>query len=102
MPNALVCLVFALAVAGPGAGQESAAGSRERLIAALERLMMTGEPNQTSVDDGQLLQLAVDAAIRSGELASAAARFSKCRDRFPSKRSFTCPLMATSTWKQER
>jgi hypothetical protein len=51
----------------PAAGQGASPDSRAKLIATLERLMTTGEPHQTSIDDGQLLQLAVDAAIRSGD-----------------------------------
>jgi hypothetical protein len=67
MLRLVVCLLCALLVAAPAAGQDASTGSRARLIAALERLMATGEPHQTSVDDGQLLQLAVDDAIRSGD-----------------------------------
>ena len=67
MPAVFVCLLCTLVVAVPAAGQDVPTGSRARLITALERLMMTGEPHQTSVDDGQLLQLAVDDAIRSGD-----------------------------------
>jgi hypothetical protein len=40
---------------------------RSALIAALERLMATGEPHHTTHDDGQLLQLAVDEAIALGD-----------------------------------
>lgn len=67
MPSVFVCLLCTLVVAVPAAGQDVPTGSRARLITALERLMMTGEPHQTSVDDGQLLQLAVDDAIRGGD-----------------------------------
>jgi hypothetical protein len=37
------------------------------LVAALERLMLTGEPRHTSHDDGQWLQAEVDAAIARGD-----------------------------------
>jgi hypothetical protein len=40
---------------------------RATLVAALERLMTTGEPADTSHDDGQLLQQAVDTAIEQGD-----------------------------------
>jgi hypothetical protein len=40
---------------------------RATLIAALERLMLTGEPSDTSHDDGQLLQWGVEAAIARGD-----------------------------------
>jgi hypothetical protein len=40
---------------------------RATLITALERLILTGEPSDTSHDDGQLLQWSVDAAILRGD-----------------------------------
>ena len=67
MPTIVVCLLGALAVAVPAVAQEAPTDSRAALIAALERLMMTGEPHQTSLDDGQLLQLSIDDAIRNGD-----------------------------------
>jgi hypothetical protein len=62
----LVCVLGALLVALPAAAQE-AMESRAGLIRALERLMKTGEPHQTSLADGQLLQLSIDDAIRNGD-----------------------------------
>src|SRR6476620_1051312 len=41
--------------------------TRERVIAALEKLLVTGEPRHTSHDDGQWLQMEVNAAIARGD-----------------------------------
>ena len=41
--------------------------TRGRVIAALEKLMITGEPRHTSHDEGQWLQTAVSAAIARGD-----------------------------------
>jgi hypothetical protein len=67
MPTILVCLLGALAVAALPTAQAARTESRAALIAALERLMVTGEPPQTSFDDGQLLQLSIEDAIRNGD-----------------------------------
>ena len=67
MPTILVCVLGALAVSAPVVAQDPPSDSRAALIAALERLMTTGEPHQTSLDDGQLLQLSIDDAIRNGD-----------------------------------
>lgn len=66
MLTRLVCVLGALVVTVPAAAQE-VTESRAGLIAALEWLMLTGEPHQTSLDDGQLLLLAIDDAIRNGD-----------------------------------
>jgi hypothetical protein len=62
----LLCVLGILGVAVPP--QDPPTESRAALIAALERLMITGEPHDTSLDDGQLLQLSVDDAIRNGDI----------------------------------
>ena len=67
MLTIFVCFLGALAFAVPAVAQETPTDSRTGLIAALEKLMMVGEPRLTSLDDGQLLQLDVDDAIRNGD-----------------------------------
>lgn len=67
MPVILLCLLGVFAVALPAMAQDAPTDSRAALIAALERLMMTGEPHDTTFDDGQLLQLSIDDAIRNGD-----------------------------------
>jgi hypothetical protein len=67
MPTILVCLLGALAVAWSAVPQDAPTDSRAALITSLERLMLTGEPHQTSSDEGQLLQLSIDDAIRKGD-----------------------------------
>ena len=62
-----MCFLGALAVAANAATQDAPVDSRAVLMAALERLMITGEPHQTSLDEGQLLQLSIDDAIRNGD-----------------------------------
>jgi hypothetical protein len=57
---------FLLAVA-PSAHAETES-DRGRVIAALERLMLTGEPRHTSHDAGEWLQGVVDAAVRRGDV----------------------------------
>ena len=59
MPVILLCLLGVFAVALPAMAQDAPTDSRAALIAALERLMMTGEPHDTTFDDGQLLQLSI-------------------------------------------
>src|SRR3954470_17115550 len=41
--------------------------TRERVIAALEKLLITGEPRHTSHDEGQWLQAEVSAAVARGD-----------------------------------
>jgi hypothetical protein len=51
-------------------GRHAAADAQARRadpVAGLEQLMMTGEPRHTDHDDGQLLQAAVNEAIRQGD-----------------------------------
>jgi hypothetical protein len=56
--------VAAVALAAPAAAQNNAqTGSRARIIAALERLMLTGKPLHNTHNDGVLLQAAVDNAF---------------------------------------
>jgi hypothetical protein len=76
---AIGCAAFvptrALTSAGPTRTNEIVAAiptepdftNRATLVAALERLMLTGEPFDTSHDDGQLLEWAVNAAIEAGD-----------------------------------
>jgi hypothetical protein len=64
---ALTCVGLVLA-STPVWAQDSAASERARIVAALERLMTTGEPRHTSHDEGQWLQAAVDAAIARGDV----------------------------------
>jgi hypothetical protein len=47
--------------------QETRQSTRARVIAALETLMITGEPRHTSHDEGQWLQTEVNAAIAAGD-----------------------------------
>src|SRR4026207_2022296 len=47
--------------------QETRQSTRGRVIAALETLMITGEPRHTSHDEGQWLQPEVNAAIAAGD-----------------------------------
>ena len=79
----LLILVLALA-GGPSAAAASArpAQDRDALIAALEQLIATGEPYQTSHDDGELLQRALDEALKQpdSEIERLAARASAVVD----------------------
>jgi hypothetical protein len=52
---------------GDAGHSDGQAPDRSALIAALERLMATGEPQHTTHDDGQRLQLALDEAIAHGD-----------------------------------
>jgi hypothetical protein len=83
LPDRLTCAVAlaaafhtaSLAVAAaPPSGQDSGTiqatldfTDRASLVAALERLLATGEPPDTSHDDGQLLRWNVEAAIARGD-----------------------------------
>jgi hypothetical protein len=62
----LACLLLALTASA--SAQQPSANERARVVAALERLMTTGEPPHTSHDEGQWLQAAVDAAIARGDV----------------------------------
>jgi hypothetical protein len=48
-------------------GARPAESTRGRVIAALEKLMITGEPRHTSHDEGQWLQTEVSAAVARGD-----------------------------------
>ena len=50
-------------------GARPSEATRARVIAALEQLMITGEPRHTSHDEGQWLQTEVSAAIARGDAA---------------------------------
>jgi hypothetical protein len=63
----LILLTLAVLPAYGGQGAAGAEPARARLVAALERLMLTGEPLHTSHDDGARLQEAVDRAFASGD-----------------------------------
>jgi hypothetical protein len=64
----IVCLLACLGSAAPADGQVTDQDSnRSAIIAALETLMATGEPRHTAHDEGQRLQLAVDAALSRGD-----------------------------------
>ena len=49
-----------------GRGKQSES-TRGRVIAALNKLMITGEPRHTSHDEGQWLQTEVSAAVARGD-----------------------------------
>jgi hypothetical protein len=63
----IVLTGFVLALTGSASARQTAADERARVVAALERLMTTGEPRHTFHDEGQWLQAAVDAAIARGD-----------------------------------
>ena len=48
-------------------GARPSASTRDRVIAALNKLMITGEPRHTSHDEGQWLQTEVSAAVTRGD-----------------------------------
>ena len=56
-----------LAVGASGPPVVTNGGERARLVAALERLITTGEPRHTNHDEGEWLQHAVDEAIGRGD-----------------------------------
>lgn len=65
----LLATLLVLLTSVPVAGQVVTDRSgRERVIAALERLIATGEPRHTSHDDGQWLQSEVDLAFARGDV----------------------------------
>jgi hypothetical protein len=66
---ALSCLIACVAAAADvtTAASTRQDTSRSAIIAALESLMVTGEPHHTDHDAGQWLQLAVDDAIARGD-----------------------------------
>lgn len=68
-PFATALLVgwIVLVLFGAAGHSNSQETDRPALIAALERLMATGEPRHTTHDEGQRLQLAVDEAVARGD-----------------------------------
>ena len=66
MRPSLVLSLMLLSAASTSA-QEPRPSTRERVLAALETLMTTGEPRHTSHDEGQWLQAEVSAAIARGD-----------------------------------
>jgi len=68
-PMRLLATLLVLLTSVPVAGQVVTDRSgRERVIAALERLIATGEPRHASHDDGQWLQSEVDLAFARGDV----------------------------------
>ncbi len=66
----IACLATACAVTAFDPARAQTPNSephRDALIGALEALIATGAPGQTSHDEGEWLQLAVDDAIRRGD-----------------------------------
>lgn len=66
----LVACLFAVLLAAPTAGAvqiPESTEARAALVAALERLIATGEQSRTYHDEGQVLQLAVTEAINGGD-----------------------------------
>src|SRR5688572_30087712 len=95
MRVATLAFVSILVAAAPVRSQQSAPAGMDRgaLIAALERLMTTGEPRHFDHDDGELLKAAVDEAMRHGdaEIARLARRAS-----VPILARVTAPLSPTT------
>jgi hypothetical protein len=68
MRSTLAVSLMLLSAAPLGAeGVGPRESTRARVIAALERLMITGEPRHTSHDEGQWLQAEVNAAVARGD-----------------------------------
>jgi len=70
MRPSLILAIPLLAVLLIAAGPDAVAAqddNRAALVAALESLIATGEPRHTTHDQGEWLQLAVDAAIARGD-----------------------------------
>ena len=63
MRTLLVCLVASALATSLEASDRFASGDRDAVIAALERMIETGEPHHGSHDEGELLQRAVDVAL---------------------------------------
>jgi hypothetical protein len=60
-------ITLTLLSAAPHRAQEPRPSTRQGVIVALEKLMITGEPRHTSHDEGQWLQTEVSAAIARGD-----------------------------------
>jgi hypothetical protein len=68
MRSILVVSLMLLSAAPLGAqGARPSESTRGRVIAALEKLVITGEPRHTSHDEGQWLQTEVSAAVARGD-----------------------------------
>src|SRR5688572_13776170 len=68
MRSILAACLMLLSVTPLGAqGARPSESARRRVIAALETLMITGEPRHTSHDEGQWLQTEVNAAVARGD-----------------------------------
>jgi hypothetical protein len=63
----VVSLVLLTAAPSRAQGVRSRESTRGRVIAALQQLMITGEPRHTSHDEGQWLQAEVSAAVARGD-----------------------------------
>jgi hypothetical protein len=66
-PVPVVLLIAACVIAAGSASAASQDDDRRALAAALESLIATGEPRHTTHDQGEWLQVAVDAAIARGD-----------------------------------
>jgi hypothetical protein len=64
---ASMVVAMAVAASAQAAQRPGAAAERAKVIAALERLMLTGEPRHVDHDAGEWLQTAVTAAIKGGD-----------------------------------
>lgn len=98
---AVACAALVLA-STPASAQNAAASERARVVAALERLITTGEPRHTDHDEGEWLQAAVDAAIARGDvaverLAQRAAVPLVARISAPVSRTGTAPALSFET-----
>ena len=68
LPVAVVTLFLTLALlVSPPASAAQANSARERLIAALEQMIATGEPHHSEHDEGDVLQRALDRALRQDD-----------------------------------
>ncbi|HXW06787.1 MAG TPA: hypothetical protein VD833_16245 [Vicinamibacterales bacterium] len=87
MPAIGVIVAGLLLVAGSASGQtQDVSEARAALLAALERLIATGEPSRATHDEGQHLQIAVSDAIARGDEEI---------ERLASRAAF--PLIATAS-----
>jgi hypothetical protein len=71
--GAIACLAAACALTASGAAHAQTPDpklQREALLRALETLLATGDPEHTTHDTGEWLQLAVDDAIVRGDIDS--------------------------------
>jgi hypothetical protein len=65
----VVSLMLLSATPVKAQGAQASESTRRRVIAALEKLLVTGEPRHTSHDEGQWLQTEVRAAVARGDVA---------------------------------